>query len=1418
MRTLTAWGKDSHRSATRRAGSVRDRSAGSGSRVLALQAVRSLTRPDRRVIAGSIGAIFAALFLVAASAPAAEKWADPNLSVTDGLVLWLDASRLNGARTVAGKPAVNDGDAVDLWPDASGHARHARQATPTARPSYRQTATFRSVRFDGKEDHFTAPGPDKPLRDVTVFVVAAPHSDPGAFAALMALTPPDKNDFQAGLNVDLGVGVGPQFQTLNVEGTGTVGWANLLRDRFDFGSVVRLGVASSPGKGGIALWANGKPQGRRDRASDKPVEAKLVVIGARSYGFGGPPRVTGFLEGDIAEVLVYDRSLSDTERAAVDSYLADKYGAVPRLPVGPVEGKALERVKDPPPVQMLVPGLTVRQLPLDLTNVNNVLYRPDGKLVALGYDGRVHLLSDTDGDGLEDKAELFWEGEGTGKLRSPIGMALTPPGYKHGDGVFVAAKGKCVLIVDTDRDGKADKEIVVAAGWKELPHGVDALGVAVDPRDGSVYFGLGTTNFTDAYLNDKGRKPAEYSLKSERGTILRVSPDFQSREIVATGIRFPVGMRFNKDGDLFCTDQEGATWLANGNPFDELLHIQKGRHYGFPPRHPVALPNVIDEPSTFDYGPQHQSACGLNFNEPVNGGRTFGPGWWKSDVLVAGYSRGKLYRTALVKTPAGYVAKTQLLACLSMLACDVCVSPKGELAVAVHSGPPDWGTGAAGTGKLYKIAYTGADLPQPVAVWAQTPREVRVAFDRPLAPADLEGVGAGARIEYGRYVSPGDRFEQLFPPYQMVQDQRRIPRYDLPLYGVQVAADRRTLILATAPHPEAVSYALTLPGLGRTAAQKKGELRQLPETELGYDLTGVKGAWRAADGGHSTTLWLPHLDLVVAQAFSRKSADHDAFWAQCRTPGELTLTAALDLRDMLRPAVQPGEKLDYEWPAERVTLRLRSRGPFAVTVGTESAAAKKDADGYTAAVTVGGAERVPVQVVLATDAKGTDLGVTWSTNEDARPRPLMARRVFAPWARATKPAGPLPLAVDIPELKGGNWERGRRVFHGAAALCAKCHAVGGEGGAIGPDLSNLPHRDYPSVMRDITQPSAAINPDYLTQVLTLTNGRTLTGPVRTRGDVLLVGDDKGQVTEVKRSEVEDIRPSKLSGMPEKLLDKLTPEQVRDLLTFLLADPPRMTDLGRQKPAEFRRRTEVEAVLAGAPSPPGKTRPLTVVLVAGPKDHGPGEHDYPAWQRVWARLLRMADGVTVETADDWPTAGQLKAADVLVFYQQGKWTPERARDMDAFLARGGGAVYVHYAVDGGADAPGFARRIGLAWQGGRSKFRHGPLDLGFESGPGHPIARNLDRVKLYDESYWQLVGDPGRVTLLASGTEDGRPQPLFWTLEPAKGRVVVSIPGHFSWTFDDPLFRVLLFRGIAWAARESVDRFNPLVWPGARLRD
>ena len=382
-------------------------------------------------------------------------------------------------------------------------------------------------------------------------------------------------------------------------------------------------------------------------------------------------------------------------------------------------------------------------------------------------------------------------------------------------------------------------------------------------------------------------------------------------------------------------------------------------------------------------------------------------------------------------------------------------------------------------------------------------------------------------------------------------------------------------------------------------------------------------------------------------------------------------------------------------------------------------------------------------------------------------------------------------------------------------MCSKCHSVSGLGGAIGPDLSNLIHRDYASVMRDITQPSFAINPDFITQTITLKDERVLMGVVRTVGNKLYVGDQNGKETIIDKANVASMRPAAISIMPDDLVKKLGPDQTRDLLTFLLTPSPSMPRdyTGDQKQPKPRTLAEVLAVLAGAPKPPEKIRPIRVVLVAGAKDHGPGEHDYPAWQKAWAELLGAGDKIEVTTAMEWPAKEEFTKADVMVFFQRGNWDAKRAADVDAFLERGGGLVYLHWAVDGQKDSPGFAKRIGLTWGNG-SKFRHGPVELSFNEEAKHPISRNLDKVKLVDESYWNLTGELPKDRVIAWGTEDKAPQPLFWSLEQGKGRVFVSIPGHYSWSFDDPIFRVILLRGIAWSAKEPVDRFNELVWPGA----
>src|SRR5207247_1427239 len=163
-------------------------------------------------------------------------------------------------------------------------------------------------------------------------------------------------------------------------------------------------------------------------------------------------------------------------------------------------------------------------------------------------------------------------------------------------------------------------------------------------------------------------------------------------------------------------------------------------------------------------------------------------------------------------------------------------------------------------------------------------------------------------------------------------------------------------------------------------------------------------------------------------------------------------------------------------------------------------------------------------------------------------------------------------------------------------------------------------------------------------------------------------------TEIDRKDVEEMTASSVSTMPEGLPPQLGPARMRDLMTFLLTPPPGMPHDASSPRPKPRTMAEVTAALAGAPNPPEKTRPIRVVLVAGPKDHGPGEHDYPAWQKAWAELLAAADNTEVATAWEWPAKDEFRKADVMVFFQRGDWDATRAADVDAFLERGGGLVY------------------------------------------------------------------------------------------------------------------------------------------------
>jgi type 1 glutamine amidotransferase len=60
--------------------------------------------------------------------------------------------------------------------------------------------------------------------------------------------------------------------------------------------------------------------------------------------------------------------------------------------------------------------------------------------------------------------------------------------------------------------------------------------------------------------------------------------------------------------------------------------------------------------------------------------------------------------------------------------------------------------------------------------------------------------------------------------------------------------------------------------------------------------------------------------------------------------------------------------------------------------------------------------------------------------------------------------------------------------------------------------------------------------------------------------------------------------------------------------------------------------------------------------------------------------------------------------------------------------------------------------------------------------------------------------------------------MVWTFHHGKGRVFGTVLGHYLSTYDDPFFRIMILRAVAWSAGEPVSRLEPLATVGVRFKD
>jgi hypothetical protein len=219
-----------------------------------------------------------------------------------------------------------------------------------------------------------------------------------------------------------------------------------------------------------------------------------------------------------------------------------------------------------------------------------------------------------------------------------------------------------------------------------------------------------------------------------------------------------------------------------------------------------------------------------------------------------------------------------------------------------------------------------------------------------------------------------------------------------------------------------------------------------------------------ATGLNGELVWLPHVDYNIARVLTVGSAPHDRLWNAARQLGELAVRCQLNIHDVLRPAVQPGARIDYAYPVEKINLHNRATGPSPLAIQLRPGGRVIQGEITVGPMVEGYDGRLMDVQFLKYDGRmpldpnrRADLRVYLTTGEDARPRAIPLHRVRLPWD-TVQPAKPAAVAAAVPEIAGGSWARGRAVFFDSTTGCARCHAIHGRGGTIGPDLVRMTYK------------------------------------------------------------------------------------------------------------------------------------------------------------------------------------------------------------------------------------------------------------------------------------------------------------------------------------------------------------------------
>lgn len=731
-----------------------------------------------------------------------------------------------------------------------------------------------------------------------------------------------------------------------------------------------------------------------------------------------------------------------------------------------------------------------------------------------GY--HLYRLRDTNGDDQYDKYELIkkWKGG---------------PGEHGAHGIVL---------------GQDKKLYIVNGNFVDVPEDVLPTSPHKNYRDDLVLPRMEDGNGFGA-----GRKPPG-------GYVVRLDPDGKNAELFASGQRNTYDIAFNPAGELFGFDSDmewdwGAPWYRP----TRVYHIVSGGDQGFREGSAKWPEYYADSlPATVNIG--IGSPTGVRFGTGAKFPKKFQEACYALD-----WSYGRIVAAHLAPDGAGYTGTFENFVVGKPLnVTDVEVGKDGAMYFTI---------GGRGThGGLYRVTYVGSESTRSAkptdtaaAAKARKLRHKLEAFHGRVNPKALDAAWPHLDSD-DRSIRYAARIAIESQPVAQWQER-----------ALEESRKRASLtaLLALARSGDRDVQTKLLTALGRYPADQLNEAEKLDALrviEVCFSRMGRPSDDVAADTAKALDELYPAKSWPLNRELSQ-------LLIYLNAPGVVKKT--LDLRDA---AATQEEQLHYMVSLRTVksgwTIPERQRyfawfqnrpktvdgGPTypggasyfisrntkhpAETVQWFKDVGREYGDGASlnnfmknlrkaAADTLSDSERTELAAVL------TDAPVA---AEVAKPK--KEHKFVKEWQMAD-------LLADLERVgKGRNFENGREAF--TAAQCFQCHRFGNEGGAVGPDITAVASRfSRADLLSSIVEPSKVVSEQYQNITVVKKDGDDVSGRLVEETDtrlVLVPNQLTGVKVRVLKSDVASQAPSKLSPMPEGLVNILTKDDILDLLAYI----------------------------------------------------------------------------------------------------------------------------------------------------------------------------------------------------------------------------------------------------------------------------